>query len=81
MYLLLYPKGPLKTILARNPELEARIYDTLKQTTAEMFLGESRVYGGGLYKLEPKELSRLSAEPILKALPALKHQRTPRLFA
>jgi len=34
-------------------------------------LAEGRVYGGGLHKLEPKELSNLSASVILETIPDL----------
>jgi Restriction endonuclease PvuII len=40
------------------------VLHTLSRITGEMFLSESRVCGGGLYKLEPKQLARVSAEPL-----------------
>jgi hypothetical protein len=81
VYLLLYPRGSLKTVLHGNPRMDAEVFAALQQTTSAMFLGESRVYGGGLYKLEPRELGRVSAETILAAVPALKAGRPRRLFA
>jgi hypothetical protein len=33
--------------------------------TGDKLLGEGRVYGGGLNKIEPKELARISAKPLL----------------
>lgn len=67
-------------MLARNLDLEGSVFGALQRTTTETFLGESRVYGGGLYKLEPKELGRLPASPILTVLPALSPQRARSLF-
>jgi hypothetical protein len=32
------------------------------------FMGEGRVYGGGLYKMEPKELGQIAAEGIVEAM-------------
>jgi len=56
------------------------VLDTLSRITGEMFLSESRVYGGGLYKLEPKELARASAEPILAAVKRIQPSLQRRLF-
>jgi hypothetical protein len=81
VYLLLYPKPLLQKRLDRNPGLYAEVYATLSRVTAEMFMDESRVYGGGLYKLEPKELARVSAEPILSAIDGLTTRRQKKLFA
>ena len=37
----------------------------------EQLLGEGRVYGGGLYKLEPKELANVPATEVAELLPSL----------
>lgn len=68
VYLMLYPRGPLKEALDAEPTLYSTVFDVLRTITSEMFLRESRVYGGGLYKLEPSELGRLSAKPIMDAV-------------
>jgi hypothetical protein len=33
-----------------------------------MFRGQGRVYGGGLSKMEPKELAQVTSEPIREVL-------------
>ena len=80
VYLMLYPKGILRERLANNPQLHGDVFDTLCRITGEMFVSESRVYGGGLHKLEPKELARVSAEPILAAVQGIQVSPQKKLF-
>jgi hypothetical protein len=47
----------------------------LKSITPETLRGEGRVYGGELYKMEPKELGKVSAENIVSLLPELSNYR------
>jgi hypothetical protein len=68
--LLLYPKGVLKSALASRPDLHAAVLAALEEIKPASLISEGRVYGGGLYKMEPKELAQLSAEGILKAIGA-----------
>lgn len=58
-YLAMYPKHELQIRLVKDPELLDRIWQQLNQITPEALLGEGRVYGGGLHKLEPKELAKV----------------------
>jgi hypothetical protein len=69
VYLLLYPKRDLAALLTDNPELYRKVWRALSSITAEMLMGEGRIYGGGLHKLEPKELANVPADPVLKVLP------------
>lgn len=55
-YLALYPKKSLQEKLARNPDLVRRIWIELNQLSSESLHDEGRIYGGGLRKIEPKEL-------------------------
>ena len=80
VYLMLYPKGQLQDALRQNRSRYSTVFDVLQTITTEMFLAESRVYGGGLYKLEPKELARLSAASILRAIEGLTVHRQLALF-
>lgn len=82
VYLMLYPKGPLREALTKRPELAAQVFDALQRITPAQFLSEGRVYGGGLHKVEPKELAQIPAKPILDVIEAhvrVEHQK--RLFA
>ena len=69
VYLMLYPKLVLAASLSDNPELHRAVWKALSSITAEMLMGEGRIYGGGLHKLEPKELANVPADAVLKVLP------------
>jgi hypothetical protein len=82
VYLMLYPKGRLRDAFTRHPELEAHVFEALQRITPAQLLSEGRVYGGGLHKVEPKELAQISARPILDMIETkvrIEHQG--RLFA
>ncbi len=70
VYLLLYPKPFLANALSRTPELAHRIWLLLNQIHMDMFFEEGRVYGGGLYKMEPRELANIPADHMLDFIPA-----------
>ena len=72
VYLLLYPVGPLAGLLEKRPALYRNVFEALNRLKAEELKGEGRVYGGGLYKIEPRELGRISGETLLDGLPGLK---------
>lgn len=59
VYLAMYPMPLLAQTLARDPGLIHRIWQALKAIRSDLLLGEGRVYGGGLHKLEPKELANV----------------------
>ena len=72
VYLLLYPKGRLKAALDADPSLYATVFEFLRGIGAHEFIGQGRVYGGGLHKMEPRELGRVSAERLVRKLRELK---------
>jgi len=76
VYLLLYPKGPLRRALESGPGLDAAVFGLLRDIRPAHFLDEGRVYGGGLHKLEPRELAALPADAIFAAIGG--RQATPR---
>lgn len=82
LYLMLYPRGSLAAILRLQPECGATIHELLRCVTGHELRGEGRVYGGGLNKIEPSELGRISAAPFIERWPELKSavQRQVELF-
>jgi len=66
VYLLLYPKPALARALATDKSLARKIWIWLNSIKAEELLGHGRVYGGGLHKLEPKELANVPADDIAR---------------
>ena len=69
VYLALYPTAFLEHWTKRDPLLMRRIWELLNNIPAPRLLGEGRVYGGGLHKLEPKELANLPIPEIAQLLP------------
>lgn len=74
VYLLLYPKPPLAEALRDNPGLFRAIWQTLNQIPLTTLVSEGRVYGGGLYKMEPSELGNAPAKELFRLLPKLNYQ-------
>lgn len=65
-YLVLYPKAHLTEQLRHDSSLTRKLWQALNSISADTLTDEGRVYGGGLHKMEPKELANVSAERILK---------------
>lgn len=70
VYLAMYPTPLLVRLLASDATLIRRIWAALNSLAAERLLGEGRVYGGGLHKLEPKELANVAVAELAALLPA-----------
>lgn len=85
VYLMLYPKPTLLRALDDRPGLLREVWSALSGMAPETLLGEGRVYGGGLHKIEPRELGNASADSIFAALPesfaAFLDNKIPTLFA
>ena len=64
VYLMLYPKPDLAKVLLEKPELLKKVWQALDRISDEVLMGEGRVYGGRLHKLEPRELDNILAEII-----------------
>ena len=75
VYLLLYPKGPLQKALERDSSLFQKLFAALQSLDTNDIKGDGRVYGGGLFKMEPKELAAISAAFVIGDLGiALQHR-------
>jgi adenine-specific DNA-methyltransferase len=59
-YLILYPKGKIK----ERPELLKKVWEALNKISQSQIMEEGRVYGGGMHKVEPKELARVPTDAI-----------------
>jgi len=69
VYLAMYPTPLLLRALAQDKTLLRRIWNLLNEITPARMLGEGRVYGGGLHKLEPRELANVPVPEIAALLP------------
>jgi hypothetical protein len=58
VYLVLYPRSRLASILRTDPSVIERVFEALGEISKNLARG-GRVYGGGLYKIEPKELENV----------------------
>lgn len=71
LYLMLYPRNGLAPMLRKHPERAAEVHELLCGVTGNELRGEGRVYGGGLHKIEPRELGRVSAAQFVNRWPEL----------
>ena len=60
VYLALYPNPAAARRIEADPALLQGIWAALNRLAPNQLLSEGRVYGGGLHKLEPKELANVS---------------------
>jgi hypothetical protein len=84
LYLMLHPQKALAAMLRKHPSRAVEVHGLLRSVSGHELRGEGRVYGGGLHKIEPKELGRISAAPLVKRWPELtfvqQRRDTPSLF-
>ena len=66
-YLMLYPTPHLEKAFRTDPELIHTTWEALNAITSQDLISEARVYGDGLYKLEPKELANVSVGNVFSA--------------
>jgi hypothetical protein len=71
LYLMLYPKSTMAALLLRDPGHAEQLHKLFGEITGHELRGEGRVYGGGLHKIEPAELGRISAGAIVERWPEL----------
>lgn len=72
VYLMLYPQPTLEKLLSYYSHNALsmsngykKVWQALSQISVDTLLDEGRVYGGGLHKLEPKELGNVPASSII----------------
>jgi hypothetical protein len=82
LYLMLYPLNGLAAMLREHPDRAAVVHEILGRVTGHELRGEGRVYGGGLNKIEPSELGRISTAAFVERWPELRSgvQRQGELF-
>jgi len=71
-YLILYPKPNLEKEIEKQPGLSEKLLEAFNKITGKTMTDEGRVYGGGMHKMEPKELANVPASEIsalLKKMP------------
>jgi adenine-specific DNA-methyltransferase len=68
VYLLLYPKAAVTEALSKRSNLARKVWDWLKAMSPDVILSEGRVYGGGLHKVEPRELGNVPADGMASLL-------------
>ena len=66
-YLLLYPKPQYEPCM-QNIDVLIKIWEALNAIPTESLVKSGRVYGGGLYKIEPRELMQAPAPGIAELL-------------
>jgi hypothetical protein len=67
-YLMLYPREALAAFIGDDPARARRVWQALKSIDTQALIAGGRVYGGGMYKLEPRELMRIPAAAIATLL-------------
>lgn len=71
LYLMFYPRNSLAAMLRRHPGRTEAIHALLGQVTGHELRGGGRVCGGGLNKIEPSELARISAASLVELWPEI----------
>jgi len=71
VFLMLYPKPRLAQANLNNPTIMRTVWEFLNKIEANELIDYGRVYGGGLHKLEPKELRGFPADKLLAELPEI----------
>lgn len=69
VYLAMYPTEAFAAAIANDSSILRGVWKILNSISPQRLLDEGRVYGGGLHKLEPKELANVPVPDILKLLP------------
>ena len=68
LYLMLYPNPILQAYIDTHEGALEQIHKALQSLTASDLRDGGRVYGGGLHKIEPRELGNLRADVLMDLL-------------
>jgi len=71
LYLLVYPRDHLARVLRSRSERAAEVFEFLCGISGVDLRNAGRVYGGGLHKMEPKELGAISVDALVRMIPEL----------
>lgn len=71
VYLAMYPAPTLARAIAQDRTLLRKAWEILSALSPEALLQEGRVYGGGLHKLEPRELRNVPVPDLTRLFPDL----------
>lgn len=69
VYLAMYPTTLTEKAMQADPTFVRRAWEVLNRINPDQLLSEGRVYGGGLHKLEPKELANVPVPELMELLP------------
>jgi adenine-specific DNA-methyltransferase len=67
-YLMLYPRNALARFIGADLARARRVWQVLVDIDTQAMIAAGRVYGGGMYKLEPGELTGIAAPGIAALL-------------
>lgn len=77
VYLLVYPRESVQSIIDCDIEWQAQIFELLSHIRINELVEQGRTYGGGLHKIEPRELYRvnLTENPFAREIvAAIRHE-------
>ncbi|MCO6438453.1 MAG: Eco57I restriction-modification methylase domain-containing protein [Phycisphaerae bacterium] len=80
VYLLLYPKVALSACIEKEPGVLRQVFECLQKVSGDLLIGQGRVYGGSLHKLEPRELASVPVPALRQVVPELCEHRQLALF-
>jgi adenine-specific DNA-methyltransferase len=75
-YLILYPKPEVAAVIAKDPKMMQIFFEALNSITEKVMIDEGRVYGGGMHKLEPRELANVPAPEIFRSIDSFDRIKT-----
>lgn len=67
-FLMLYPKFEVQELIERDPDATKVIWQMLVRIPSSDIMASGRSYGGGLYKVEPKELANVPCRDLAELM-------------